>query len=92
MEKKHTPGPWIVNENKEGSYDIDNNVGCDYVGIAYGKEDAALISAAPDLLEACRDMLAAFDSAPQCWLPTVEQQVVEEQMKNAIAKALNIQQ
>ena len=59
---KHTPGPWKF--GKEGAIeynDVQNYIcGADETLIVYGQvkdADARLISAAPDLLEACRAML-----------------------------------
>lgn len=63
-EFKGTPGPWLVNEigqhwnNKalthlEITYGEDGECICDTV---YQREDAKLIAAAPELLEALRDL------------------------------------
>ena len=63
-EFKGTPGPWVVNEigqhwnNKELAhleitYGEDGECICDTV---YQREDAKLIAAAPELLEALRDL------------------------------------
>ena len=64
MTGKHTPGPWepsgndghgiVIVESKWGSIARIMRVGCAVQEAA----NAALISAAPDMLEACREALA----------------------------------
>lgn len=64
MNNGHTPGPWVVvtelRDTDEIICDMLNN---GYVAITQGqklsnwRDDAALISAAPDLLEALEDWL-----------------------------------
>lgn len=58
-----TPGPWTVEESPSGAYDIysaedggDHRV-CELVD---GKENASLISAATDMLEALKNIEAAI--------------------------------
>lgn len=73
----HTPGPWTVNED---TGEIEAH--CMVLGNVYGAEDfpcceddeglqeckanALLIAAAPDLLEALKDVLDAFDCLGEC--------------------------
>lgn len=68
-EFKGTPGPWLVNEigqhwnNKELAhleitYGEDGECICDTV---YQREDANLISAAPELLEVLQELIADYD-------------------------------
>lgn len=69
---KHTPGPWFVDqyEDEESRHVITSKP--DHLYVAYtigglGKEqeaNASLISAAPDLLEACKRLLDAFYEDP----------------------------
>lgn len=70
--KKHTPGPWNVmfqgSEGKENAkYWIMGGDGLTVVTIIQAgksepaKENARLVSAAPELLEACKEALAHFD-------------------------------
>jgi hypothetical protein len=76
MEKKHTPGPWEINEHAEitdGKYIL----GRVYCGDVFPCEDdelnsnAQLIAAAPDLLEVlsritnCNDLATAQEYARQ---------------------------
>lgn len=77
MEKKFTPGPWEVSEGNAGSIFGDLNNGFwkgdnPYIGKVAGfgydeelddesKANAALISAAPDLLEALEACLAFIE-------------------------------
>lgn len=66
---KRTPGPWVVDELVDG-YDIHapeagchvaTASDCEMVWGAIGrKEDAHLIAAAPELLEALEDLLSAY--------------------------------
>ena len=60
---KFTPGPWVL--SKSGSSERKNQANCisgsDGALIVYGQandSDARLISAAPDLLDALREMVA----------------------------------
>lgn len=66
---KHTPGPWSVNvigqhwNNKslkhiEVTFGQDGECICDTV---YNPSDANLIAAAPDLLEALKNMVTAYE-------------------------------
>ena len=66
---QHTPGPWIWGKDYDGLYGAgpDNEVltYASYEGmwLAYGSHreaNALLIAAAPDLLEALREMYHAF--------------------------------
>lgn len=69
---KHTPGPWIVTtdlrQDDEIICDMLNEQG--YVAITNGqklanwRDDAKLIAAAPDLLEALIDLEAGSGSSP----------------------------
>lgn len=63
---KHTPGPWTTAE--EPTYcaiRTDGRVIADMrlVGLHYNKADARLIAAAPELLEALKDMLDGHEDA-----------------------------
>lgn len=60
-EFKGTPGPWSIHESRTSGFCVvhekgDPIVGCqddyDHYGAVFKKEDAVLIAAAPDLLEA----------------------------------------
>lgn len=59
MSKKHTPGPWkslrIVGRSEKGFAILPENSDDPIGTIAY-KEDARLIAAAPELLEALKDV------------------------------------
>ncbi len=70
MKMKHTPGPWTANLAPQGGFDIEkdpNDLGR-YMVLATRNADEAraeemhanarLIAAAPDLLEALRDMVS----------------------------------
>ena len=57
---KHTPGPWIVNEDR----DVWHTMGPGgQLVIAPTQEDARLIAAAPCLLEACQVAIEELTSA-----------------------------
>lgn len=66
-EFKGTPGEWSVNPNEQyydGSKAFEVNFDRDGECVAeviHGKENAQLISAAPDLLDACMKMKQALD-------------------------------
>ena len=60
---KHTPGPWTTAEGPTYcAVRTDARVIANMrlVGLHYNKADAALIAAAPDLLEALQGMLLSF--------------------------------
>lgn len=69
---KHTPGPWGQDPQ---DWRCIRAVGGEGAVIAdvmsppheEGREDAHLIAAAPDLLEAAEEVLFAIDSAPEFW-------------------------
>ena len=71
IETKHTPGPWIavdrsafrMNAN-DPKWEIDAAAGkqCFWIALTIREEDASLIAAAPQLLEACRAMRATMHS------------------------------
>ncbi len=67
---KHTPGPWTIRDNENGTLGIDATepdgtpcqparINGDATDSVYGpvtRANARLIAAAPDLLEACKEM------------------------------------
>ena len=58
---KHTPGPWTIAEGPTYcAIRTDARVIADmrFVGLHYNKADAALIAAAPDLVEVLQELLA----------------------------------
>lgn len=70
---KGTPGPWVVNEigqhwnNKalahlEITFGEDGECICDTV---YQREDANLIAAAPELLEALKELISGYEDREQ---------------------------
>jgi hypothetical protein len=88
---KHTPGPWVIYELLDG-YDIRAPESECYVvtasdpeavwGAVGREEDACLIAAAPELLEALEQVLSFVDAGQGTW--TVEDQ---NKARAAIAKA-----
>ena len=97
----HTPGPWKITDGDQARPKIvsDNNtpvvaVFCgDYdsePGWEISEEDARLIASAPDLLEACKEVMQYFTSMND--IP-VERATIKtnsdtiKKMKQAIAKA-----
>lgn len=64
MNAMHTPGPWTVRAS--GPYfnqlAIDPAIGCAYGAGAEVQANAALMSAAPELLKALKDLLPIFES------------------------------
>lgn len=78
MNTKHTPGPWSIDSDGDGKPDaiitsqhlpeMDDDV-CEVYGgndddCETRKANAALIAAAPDLLEALHAIIAKFESDP----------------------------
>ena len=61
---KHTMGPWTVARNTDDGLDIISSDEVTYVEVALDvrtEADARLLAAAPDLLEALRDLVARCD-------------------------------
>lgn len=61
----HTPGPWTIIQLPSADYRIDAKQGPIHVcpAIAHGLDDARLIAAAPDLLEALQNLVPRFHSS-----------------------------
>lgn len=58
---KHTPGPWNVEMSEEGKWFITSDghlVGGSHSGSGRAKQDAFLMAAAPELLQACKLLVA----------------------------------
>ncbi|MGE3756896.1 MAG: hypothetical protein AB7H97_04030 [Pseudobdellovibrionaceae bacterium] len=79
---KHTPGPWVSNENKysDGSIGIGPKNEKTDVARAFYSSDANLIAAAPDMLEALQGFVRQFESG-------VLPRLACEKAKEAILKA-----
>lgn len=96
METKHTPGPWAVYQSRGNSrlrvmsdavpYDVAtmNHAGGEEAEAA----NAALIAAAPELLESLRGLVATLESArdeKQLTAPRFVQCQLREEVKRASA-------
>jgi len=92
---KHTPGPWKVgiipdteNVFVEAS---DGLIVCEVGGFVIGKEQAQtnahLISAAPDLLDALKDVMAWIDNWDPSFTDDDEWDDTDNKVDVAIAKA-----
>lgn len=99
---KHTPGPWYIDPDKptmvlDGPYasakEIVAQCGASaklgiamHISIASSQANARLISAAPDLLEACRELLRVDDE----WHGSVNSEMAHARSmaRVAIAKAV----
>ena len=84
----YTPAPWHLSDARSTKVDlIDNSKGEAIGEIVWvdtrNPADAKLISAAPDLLEACIEATTLFDNYPECWEAVGTWQV----LLNAIKKA-----
>lgn len=62
----HTPGPWTINQMKSPVYGTNGQLvaeahgignGSRFIGTAYRDDDAHLIAAAPELLEALKALV-----------------------------------
>ena len=96
---KHTPGPWIVGKpsvahgvqifHLQGAIRQEYGTICTMPAKGKGRTaNARLIAAAPDLLEACKCLLADLEGAselmaghPVCWYESIAE------ARDAIAKA-----
>ena len=81
----HTPGPWRL--DKWNGYLLSSeNISIVKFDVSRTRlQDAQLIAAAPDLLEACEAMLAAFEYAGTRLVGAEYE--AKEKIKAAIAKA-----
>ena len=65
MNAKHTPGPWQVNATStrvsSAQYDTVANIAVNHVSEEARRVNAALIAAAPELLDALCELVAEFD-------------------------------
>jgi len=105
---KHTPGPWKVVQ-REGEVEVRGSDG-NYICFCYlfpqpTEANAQLIASAPELLEACRELIEAkriADTTPELLLSSHHNKTDEcveimeryeksfEQVEQAIAKAEGI--
>lgn len=91
----HTQGKWLIGKGEifrpasSGSISPYYEQICGFVetGSKECKDNAKLIAAAPELLEACKKMIQAFNNAPQYWLITDDVMQAENIMIEAIKKA-----
>lgn len=87
METKHTPGPWVARLEKDGWVVAHNTYDC----VAYirtltvADANAALIAAAPELLEACQ-AASAYLADPASEFEK-NRKVATEMIHSAIARA-----
>ena len=72
METKHTPGPWMFDATLKGdgsfggSYIVSNNAKRTWpLAEVYSEDNARLIAAAPELLEALMDALKDLEALSQ---------------------------
>jgi len=84
----YTPPPWHLSDARSTKVDlIDNSKGEAIGEIVWvdtrNPADAKLISAAPDLLEACIEATALFDNYPECWEAIGTWQVLLTAIKKA---------
>lgn len=94
---KHTPGPWESDSDVVQPVDGQSFNGCHICRItdpgdgfsSEARANAQLISAAPDLLEACKAALAYIpNSVVRSWPPGFELKAKAlELLRSAIAKA-----
>ena len=96
MTVKHTPGPWKVfaptsRSSNDMAYGIDSDKGIESTSVVlfYGgilkKEDAMLIAAAPDLLDALQGILGYFDSGNSVSVSQATIKARSDEVKAAIA-------
>ena len=85
METKHTPGPWMFDATLKGdgsfggSYIVSNNAKRTWpLAEVYREDNARLIAAAPDLLEALKALVADLK-------PYMGQGRMDDKIRNAIA-------
>jgi len=85
----HTPGPWIYSQSmQEGDYLV--GTGRKIIARLWGgnEDDARLIAAAPDLLAACDEAVAALMLLPPDCLDDVAGQPSRDELINNIFSAI----
>jgi hypothetical protein len=84
---KHTPGPWYeANTGNHQGLVISENSGKN-VCVTYDKSDAALISAAPEMLEALKLAKDVFDNMTSSDFSQGKDKSVRNKIDATIAKA-----
>lgn len=83
MTVKHTPKPWSFKHEFARHYSITHNGY--WIGRMRGKENAQLVSAAPDLLEALQGILGYFDSGNSVSVSQATIKAGSDEIKAAIA-------
>jgi hypothetical protein len=84
MNTQHTPGPWRIGAYESGQMAVDGANGEQVTGFI-APSDAILIAAAPELLEALRNIVSA-----SLRHGLEESDFVVEQARAAIAKATGV--
>ena len=92
METKHTPGPWMFDATLKGdgsfggSYIVSNNAKRTWpLAEVYREDNARLIAAAPELLEALKAMVAIWEGPRELAALRFAKSVIDA--RAAIAKA-----
>lgn len=94
MDRKWTPGPWVMDEENQGEWGVNysiqmaNNRLVDVAEMVGTKEDANIIAAAPDLYEALEGMLrhsCVADAVAD--MKDAEDHAFERIARSALAKA-----
>lgn len=92
---KHTRGPWTIEDTKDGQYERIQSHGYviawtghkDFGSLPEHKANAALIAAAPELLEACKSMIARLENLTSDDFHKGREKAERERMIAAIAAA-----
>ena len=83
---KHTPGPWEVKEYKNKTLFVKRVADTiPITGAHMSKANACLIAAAPDLLEACKEMITFYEDKEL--MPPDKFPAMWERVREAILKA-----
>ena len=92
MKTKHTPGPWMFDATLKGdgsfggSYIVSNNAKKTWpLAEVYREDNARLIAAAPELLEALKAMVAIWEGPRELAALRFAKSVIDA--RAAIAKA-----
>lgn len=87
IDVKYTPGPWGICVNSSRDVDIAGDMVCDLRGCQHADANAALIAAAPDLLDALQ-MMMTFEVVIRENRPSAVYTI--ENARAAIAKATDV--
>lgn len=85
MNTKHTPGEWIIKKRFAGvAIYVENKIVCSVYGTDQQEANAKLIAAAPELLEALKDLVNAYTEKMGARAVKLRIELAQEALNKAI--------